>query len=163
LKEQSDAPGSLSSDLSSNMPIDLAGIPIGKHCILELLGCPSARLNDIAWIDAALREAALIAKSTLLKQVSFQFEPCGVTALALLAESHISVHTWPESGYVAIDVFTCGQHTQPEQACHYLVKAFQSSQHSLTTLPRGKFSVKLQSLIQSLETRSHPSIIPATA
>lgn len=158
MKKQSDVP----SNLSSGSPTDLSGIPVGKHCILELLGCPSDQLNDVAHIEAALREAALVAKSTLLKQVSYQFEPCGVTALALLAESHISVHTWPESGYVAIDVFTCGQHTQPEQACHYLVEAFQSSQHSLTTLNRGRFSAKLQSLIQLLEDRSHP-VVPATA
>ena len=128
-------------------PSDLSLIPIGKHCILELYGCPSNLLNDIASIEATLREAAQVAKSTLLKQVAYQFEPCGVTALALLAESHISVHTWPESGYIAIDVFTCGQHTQPEQACYYLIDAFQAGQHSLTTLARGRFSAKLQSLI----------------
>lgn len=141
---------------------DLSSIPVGKHCILELYGCPSDLLNHVAFIEATLQEAAEIAKSTLLKQVSYQFEPCGVTALALLAESHISVHTWPESGYIAIDVFTCGQHTQPEQACHYLVEAFQSSDHSLVTMARGKFSAKLQSLIKALQEPSQQPIVQAS-
>lgn len=130
---------------------DLSSIPVGKHCILELYGCPSDLLNHVAFIEATLQKAAEIAKSTLLKQVAYQFEPTGVTALALLAESHISIHTWPESGYIAIDVFTCGQHTQPEQACHYLVEAFQSSDHSLVTMARGRFSARLQAPIKTLQ------------
>lgn len=146
---------------------DLSLIPVGKHCILELYDCPFDLLNDLASIEAVLREAAQVAKSTLLKQVAYPFEPCGVTALALLAESHISVHTWPESGYIAIDVFTCGQHTQPEQACHYLIEAFQAGQHSLTTLARGRFSAKLQSMLRPsinsrLEERSQPVTVRAS-
>lgn len=127
---------------------------VGKHCILELYDCPSNLLKDIEFIEAALREAAQIAKSTLLKQIAYQFEPGGIAALALLVESHISVHTWPESGYIAIDVFTCGQNTQPEQACHYLKEAFQTSRHLLTIMARGRASSRLQPLGKPLEDRS---------
>ena len=108
----------------------------GTHCILELYDCSRALLNDRIFIQNALRQAAEQARSTLLKEISYQFQPHGVTALVLLAESHISIHTWPETGYAAIDVFTCGQHTKPEEACLYLVRSLQARSHSLQKLPR---------------------------
>lgn len=110
--------------------------PVGIHCILELYDCPASLLNDACFIKHSLIEAANQAQSTLLGEVLHQFEPQGITAVALLAESHISVHTWPESGYAAVDVFTCGQHTDPEKACIYLVKKLQAQRHSLSKLPR---------------------------
>jgi S-adenosylmethionine decarboxylase len=110
--------------------------PVGTHCILELYDCPSKLLNDASYIQASLQEAAKQAESTLLREVLHQFDPQGVTALALLAESHISIHTWPEKGYAAVDVFTCGQHTKPEQACYYLIQVLKAEQHSLCTLQR---------------------------
>ena len=72
----------------------------------------------------------------LISSLTNRFEPQGVTGLALLAESHISIHTWPESGYAAIDVFTCGDHTMPEKACQFLVHEFDAQQHSLTSFRR---------------------------
>lgn len=111
-------------------------VQVGKHCILELYGCSSGLLNDAVFIQQALRDAAAHANSTLLHEVKHEFHPQGVTALALLAESHISIHTWPEVGYAAADVFTCGQHTTPEKACKYLIKAFQAHQHMFLRLPR---------------------------
>ncbi len=119
-------------------------VPVGSHCILELYECPNHLLNDFEFISEALKQAVKEAKSTLLKEVTHQFEPYGITALALLAESHISVHTWPEIGYVAIDMFTCGEHAQPEKACNYLAKAFQANKHVLLTLPRGRISPEIQ-------------------
>jgi S-adenosylmethionine decarboxylase len=59
-----------------------------------------------------------------------------VTGLALLAESHISIHTWPESGYAAVDVFTCGDHTMPERACEVLVEELGALRHKLTSFRR---------------------------
>lgn len=112
-------------------------IPVGVHCILELYECPVEILNDLNFIKQALQEAALQAESTLLKQIEFQFQPQGVTALALLAESHISIHTWPENGYLAADVFTCGEHSKPVEACKYLIDAFKSGNHVFMKLSRG--------------------------
>lgn len=110
---------------------------IGSHCILELFGCPSAVLDDKEAVVDAIRVAAKEARSTLLGEVAHRFEPQGVTALVLLAESHISVHTWPELGYAACDVFTCGEHARPEQACQHLAEALQSDRYELRRLPRG--------------------------
>ena len=68
--------------------------------------------------------------------VTHSFKPQGVTGLALLAESHISIHTWPEIGYAAIDVFTCGDHTMPEKACKLLFKDFLAKDFSFKNIVR---------------------------
>ena len=110
---------------------------IGSHCILEMYDCPEGLLNDPVFIAQAVREASIEAGSTLLEEVRHAFEPQGVTALALLAESHISVHTWPESGYAAADVFTCGEQAEPEKACEFLVRKLQARHYSLRRIERG--------------------------
>jgi S-adenosylmethionine decarboxylase len=109
---------------------------IGKHCILELYDCDGNRLDDEAFLRDAITTAARRAGATLLHLVSHRFEPQGVTGLALLAESHISIHTWPESGYAAVDVFTCGDHTMPERACQVLVARLAAGRHKLTSFRR---------------------------
>ena len=109
---------------------------VGKHCILELYDGDSSKLDDEAFIRSALRNAALRAGAKLLQMISHQFQPHGVTGLALLAESHISIHTWPESGYAAVDVFTCGDHSMPESACKVLVEEFAARRHLLRSFRR---------------------------
>lgn len=108
----------------------------GLHLLLELNGCPFEVLNDQAAVRAALREAADAAGATWLGEVSHAFDPAGVTALGLLAQSHISIHTWPEIGYAAVDVFTCGDPTMPEAACNHLIRTMRSSSHSMVRVPR---------------------------
>ena len=110
---------------------------IGTHCIVELYGCPTTLLNDEAFVKDVVREASNHGLATLMGEVSHHFEPQGVTALGLLAESHISVHTWPEHGYAAADIFTCGDRSNPQRAADFLIQKFQAARHSLTKLVRG--------------------------
>lgn len=124
---------------------------IGSHCVLEIYDSPRALLDDPKAVLEALRAAAKAANATLLQTTSHRFEPHGVTALALLAESHISVHTWPERGYAACDVFTCGAETLPESACMALVHAFACPRYSLRRFPRGE---QAPARAQSLRTGS---------
>ena len=109
---------------------------VGKHCILELYDCEPSRLNDEAFIRTTITSAAKGAGATLLNLITQQLEPQGVAGRALLAESHISIHTWPESGYAAIDVFTCGDHTMPELACAILRSELQAKRHALKSFLR---------------------------
>jgi S-adenosylmethionine decarboxylase len=109
---------------------------VGKHCILELYHCDSSRLDDEAFLRDTITSAAKRAGATLLNLITHRFEPQGVTGLALLAESHISIHTWPESGYAAVDVFTCGDHTMPERACQVLAAELGARDHKLTSFRR---------------------------
>jgi len=116
----------------------LATASAGTHCILELYGCPSDLLNDVLCVRAAVEEASRRSMSTLLKLSSHQFQPQGVTAIALLAESHISIHTWPEHGYAAVDVFTCGENADPRRACLYVAERLAAREYELTVLSRGQ-------------------------
>lgn len=83
----------------------------GVHLIIDLYG--AEKLNDLAYIEAAMRRCVDAAGATLLHIHLHPFEPNGISGVAVLAESHISVHTWPEDNYAAFDVFMCGD-TKPE-------------------------------------------------
>ena len=69
--------------------------------------------------------------------ISNKFEPQGVTAIALLAESHLSIHTWPEAQYSAVDIFTCGQNMKPDISCKYLIQALMAEEHLLRVINRN--------------------------
>jgi len=108
-----------------------------KHLLLELYGCDYEKLNDESFLRCTLNKAAKLANATVLNLISNKFEPQGVTAIALLAESHISIHTWPESKYSAVDIFTCGQNMLPELASQYLLEALKVEEHSLRIIERN--------------------------
>ena len=108
-----------------------------KHLLLELYGCDYKKLNDESFLRCTLNRAAKLAKATILNLISNKFEPQGVTAIALLAESHISIHTWPESNYSAVDIFTCGQNMMPEVASQYLIESLMAKEHSLRVIERN--------------------------
>ena len=110
---------------------------VGRHVIVELLGGNPNLLNDERYIVAALKEAAERAGGTVLNVSSHKFTPQGVTALALLSESHLSIHTWPEHGYAAVDAFTCGSHTEPQLACDFLKKSLFCTEERTRVLDRG--------------------------
>ena len=81
--------------------------PTLRHLLVELAGCPADRLNDVDRVARALRECARLAGTTILSESLQRFEPHGVTGIVLLAESHASVHTWPEHGFAAFDLLSC--------------------------------------------------------
>ena len=108
-----------------------------KHFLLELYRCDYEKLNDESFLRCTLNRAAKLAKATVLNLISNKFEPQGVTAIALLAESHISIHTWPESNYSAVDIFTCGQNMLPEIASQYLIEALKAEEHFLRVIDRN--------------------------
>ncbi len=119
----------------------------GRHCILEIYECDPAKLNDEAFIRTTITSSAKMAGATLLNLITHTFKPQGVTGLALLAESHISIHTWPEIAYAAIDVFTCGKHTMPESACEFLSKEFAAKKCSLKSIVR-EIPTEFQTLLR---------------
>jgi len=94
-----------------------------KHILFTLKECSPGLLDDEAHIRNVLIVAADQAKSTLLDISSHKFDPQGVTAIALLAESHISIHTWPEKGMAVCDVFTCGDHATPREGVQYMFES----------------------------------------
>lgn len=79
----------------------------GRHLILDLYGCDPEILDDYLFLEKMLRDACCLSGATLLRITGHKFEPQGVTILALLAESHASIHTWPSQQYAAVDLYTC--------------------------------------------------------
>ena len=114
-----------------------APIPLGHHWIVDLHGCPAELLNDHDLIRDRLKETTERYGLTLLDVVSNKFEPQGVTAVGLLAESHMSIHTWPEHGYAAVDIFTCGSDQNVKAACLFIAESLQAIESTVLRLRRG--------------------------
>src|SRR5210317_681596 len=94
-----------------------------KHILFTLKGCSAVLLDDESYIRDVIYHASVQCNSTLLALNSHKFSPQGVTCVAMLAESHISIHTWPELGMAVCDVFTCGDHTTPRAGVTYMYEA----------------------------------------
>jgi S-adenosylmethionine decarboxylase len=107
----------------------------GVHLIVDLHG--AKRLDDIDHIEATLRRCVEAARATLLHIHLHHFQPSGVSGVAVLAESHISIHTWPEAGYAALDVFMCGA-ANPDKCIPVLREAFSAKRVGVNELLRGK-------------------------
>ena len=107
-----------------------------KHYLLELYGCDYEKLDDESYLRCTLNNAAKLANANVLNLISNKFEPQGVTAIALLSESHLSIHTWPETYYSAVDIFTCGQTMKPDISCKYLIQALMAEEHLLRVINR---------------------------
>lgn len=110
---------------------------LGHHWIVDLHGCPAGLLDDHDLIRNRLKETTERYGLSLLKIVSNQFEPQGVTAVGLLAESHISIHTWPEHCYAAVDIFTCGSDQKLHAACQFIAESLQAKESTVLRLQRG--------------------------
>jgi len=99
---------------------------VGKHVLGNLFECNIEFLKDIENLKKILNEVVVEAKLTKVGETYHQFQPFGATGVVLLAESHISVHTWPEKAMVAVDVFTCGEEGDAVLAFDILSKKFES-------------------------------------
>ena len=110
---------------------------LGQHTLIELQGCNTA-VNDADVFREVLTEAAEAARVTLLQMIVHEFNPQGVTGLAVLAESHLALHSWPEHCYLAADIFTCGTAARPERIVPVLKRHFQPETVTVRTLPRGR-------------------------
>ena len=110
---------------------------LGKHLLLELRECDSALLDDVQYIEQAMVGAAAEAGATVLEQAFHKFDPRGVTGIIAIAESHLCIHTWPEHGYAAVDIFTCGSGFMPEQAADLIIERLRCANPSITAIERG--------------------------
>lgn len=112
--------------------------PLGKHLLIDLYGCPADLLNDVAALETVMVEAAHRAGATVLNTTFHRFSPCGVSGVVVIQESHLTIHTWPEQGFAAIDLFTCGEQTRPRRALAYLKRTLQSEHCEVQRLVRGQ-------------------------
>lgn len=108
----------------------------GTHILADFWS--EKKIEEKKEIKRLLLGSAKEAKSSPLKISIYKFSPQGITGLVLLAESHIAVHTWPEIGYVAIDIFTCGKDTMPDKALDYFKKELSPQKVVVNKVERGK-------------------------
>ena len=112
---------------------------LGRHLLLELFDCDLDAINNVETVKGTLIEAAKRAQATIVDVVFHEFNPFGVSGVVVIAESHLSIHTWPEYRYAAVDIFSCGDILQPEIAASYLVEQFGAERTSVVEMQRGLF------------------------
>ena len=110
---------------------------LGKHSIAEYYDCDRDIINDQNLIEKIMLEAVEISGATLVKTAFHKFSPHGVTGVVVVAESHFSIHTWPEYGYCAVDIFTCGDVINNPLALSHLKKRLGAETVSIQELKRG--------------------------
>ena len=110
---------------------------LGQHLLIELYGCDRDILDNLEHVRQALLHAAELVSASIIQVVAHKFQPHGVTVVVAIAESHLSVHTWPEYGYAAVDVFTCSAEPLTDEVEDYLVRSFQATDATSVELKRG--------------------------
>jgi spermidine synthase len=109
---------------------------LGNHILVEFTGCSPEIMNDVASIERDMVEAAVKAEMTVINSTFHHFSPYGVSGVVVVQESHLAIHTWPEYGYAAVDIFTCGE-TNTWAAFDYLQEKFQAKNYSAIEMRRG--------------------------
>lgn len=113
---------------------------LGSHLLVELRECNPEVLNNLEQVRTIMVSAAQEAKATVVDSSFHEFNPFGISGMVIIAESHLSIHTWPEYGYAAVDIFTCGNVIKPQEAAAYLVEKFGSRSPSVVEMKRGILS-----------------------
>jgi len=110
---------------------------MGRHVLAEIYGCSFDVLNDVKKVEEIMVRAALEAGAEVREYVFHKFSPQGVSGVVVISESHLAIHTWPELGYAAVDVFTCGDAVNPWDACDYMTEKFGAHRVTATEVQRG--------------------------
>lgn len=113
---------------------------LGTHLLIDLKACSGRHLNDVEAVRGILVEAATLARATVLGAHFHAFSPCGVSGMVIIAESHLSIHTWPEHRFAAVDLFTCGDTLEPQRAVEHLIERFECAEPSFIEVRRGLLS-----------------------
>lgn len=110
---------------------------LGKHILVEYYGGDEEIFSSPEIIEEKMNVAAKLANATIVKSVFHHFNPYGVSGVIVIAESHLTIHTWPEYGYAAVDIFTCGESVDPWRAFDYLEKEFKVEKSVTQEIARG--------------------------
>ncbi len=114
---------------------------LGRQIVVEYYGCNHAVLNDVAFIKRTMRDAAIVSGATIVQEAFHLFNPHGVSGVVVIAESHLAIHTWPEYGYAAVDLFTCGEDVNPDAAFEYLKEHLAADHFTAFEMKRGILDV----------------------
>lgn len=110
---------------------------LGQHLLIELYGCDAAALDDLEHVEQAMLHAAELVSASIIGVISRKFEPQGVTVVVAISESHLSIHTWPEYGYAAVDVFTCSHEPLTQEVQDFLIRSLEATDATTVEMKRG--------------------------
>ena len=127
---------------------------LGTHLLVELRECNPDIIKSLEKVRNALVSAAKEAKATIVNVSFHEFNPFGISGVVVIAESHLTVHTWPEYAYAAIDIFTCGEIIKPEVAASYLIEQFECKNPSIVEMKRGILSHENEKLPHKVTSSS---------
>lgn len=117
--------------------VKMSGKSLGRHILAEMYNCNKEALNDLTKIKEIMTKAAILAGAEVVEVVFHQFNPYGISGVVVISESHLAIHTWPEYGFVAADLFTCGDHVDPWKAFEYLNSQLEAEQVITFEAKRG--------------------------
>lgn len=112
---------------------------LGRQILVEFYDCDSDKINDVEFIESSFLQATRDSGATIISHNFHKFSPHGVSGIVVIAESHVSIHSWPEYNYAAVDIFTCGDTIDPWAIQEYLKDAFESKNISSMEMKRGMF------------------------
>jgi S-adenosylmethionine decarboxylase len=110
---------------------------LGRHVLADYYDCDRDILNDLAKVERYMKEAAELSGATILQSAFHRFNPHGVSGVVVISESHLAIHTWPEYGYAAVDLFTCGTAVDPWKAHSLLTQQLGAARTETREIPRG--------------------------
>ena len=110
---------------------------LGTSIVMDFWNCNRAKLNDADYLLGLMSDAAKHAGATIVSASAKNSPPCGVSVMVVIQESHLGIHTWPEEGYGAVDLFTCGTSVDPYRAARMLTKELEAETWLMTSFPRG--------------------------
>lgn len=124
--------------LPQNKPEDMSsGSYLGRHVLAEFFDCDPNILNNLELVEEYMTQAAVECGATVVQKCFHMFSPHGVSGVVIISESHLAIHTWPELGYAAVDLFTCGESCDPKVAYSYLKRLFNAENSNFSELKRG--------------------------
>ncbi|PKN80785.1 MAG: S-adenosylmethionine decarboxylase proenzyme [Candidatus Cloacimonetes bacterium HGW-Cloacimonetes-1] len=124
---------------------------LGIQILVEFYDCDKDILTDEKFIAKSMVDACIAAKATVVTHTFHSFSPYGVSGVVVIAESHVAIHTWPEYGYAAVDIFTCGETIEPWKLFNFLQDALKSKHSSKMEMKRGLFETGGQKLLHKPE------------
>lgn len=118
-------------------PLEGEDPSLGSHLLIELFGCDMQSLEEETTVGAAMRSAADASLATVVAESFHEFKPYGVSGAVIIQESHYTIHTWPEHGYAAVDLFYCGGTVHVHRALDVLVERFRPTRMKFLVVRRG--------------------------
>jgi len=111
---------------------------LGRHILAEFFDCDNDILDDTEKIELIMKRAAIECGATIISSTFHEFNPHGVSGVVVIAESHLAIHTWPEYGYAAVDVFTCGETVDPAVAKTVIQEHLDAQDAKMVQINRGE-------------------------